>query len=86
MWKGGFMDETQVIKQLRRIEGQVRGIIGMIEGSRGLVPTVQQFSAIQASLDTSLRNYVSCFLNEEGEQIVLTREQVKYILSLISRK
>lgn len=87
LWKEGYMEKQSVIKQLRRIEGQIRGVIGMIESDRGLVPTVQQFLAMQASLDSSMRNYISLFLEaRDGDDIILTRDQMKYILSLISKK
>lgn len=81
------MVQQSIVKQLRRIEGQIRGVIGMIETDRGLVPTVQQFLATQASLDSSMRNYVSSFLDRgDGDEIVLTPDQLKYILNLISKK
>jgi CsoR family transcriptional regulator, copper-sensing transcriptional repressor len=38
-------------KRLRRIEGQVRGIHGMVEDDRYCIDVLQQISAVQAALD-----------------------------------
>jgi DNA-binding FrmR family transcriptional regulator len=40
-----------VLKRLRRIEGQVRGIAGMVEDERYCIDVLQQISAAQAALD-----------------------------------
>jgi CsoR family transcriptional regulator, copper-sensing transcriptional repressor len=40
-----------VLRRLRRIEGQVRGIQGMIEDGRYCIDVLQQISAAQAALD-----------------------------------
>ncbi len=80
------MEKDKLIVQLRRIEGQLRGIATMIETERGLVPTMQQLMAAHASLSRLMKNYASSFLQhgEEG-QVILTAEQVEYILSLVHR-
>jgi len=46
---GGASDD--VLKRLRRIEGQVRGIAGMVEDERYCIDVLQQISAAQAALD-----------------------------------
>jgi CsoR family transcriptional regulator, copper-sensing transcriptional repressor len=38
------------IRRLRRIEGQVRGLIGMIESERYCIDILQQVHAVQAAL------------------------------------
>ncbi|MEQ8834560.1 MAG: metal-sensitive transcriptional regulator [Miltoncostaeaceae bacterium] len=44
--------ETEaVLKRLRRIEGQVRGIQGMVSDERYCIDVLQQVSAVQAALD-----------------------------------
>ena len=40
-----------ILKRLRRIEGQVRGIAGMVEDERYCIDVLQQISAAQAALD-----------------------------------
>jgi DNA-binding FrmR family transcriptional regulator len=43
--------KDQIIRRLRRAEGQVRGIAGMVEDDRYCIEVVQQISAAQAALD-----------------------------------
>jgi DNA-binding FrmR family transcriptional regulator len=54
---------TSVLKRLSRIEGQVRGIAGMVEGDRYCVDVVTQISAVRAALhkveEEILRDHVS---------------------------
>jgi CsoR family transcriptional regulator, copper-sensing transcriptional repressor len=48
---GYSSNKDPLIKRLRRIEGQVRGIEGMVEGDRYCVDILTQISAVQAALD-----------------------------------
>jgi len=52
-----------VLKRLSRIEGQVRGISGMVAGDRYCVDVVTQISAVRAALhkveEEILRDHVS---------------------------
>ena len=43
--------KDQLLKRLARIEGQVRGVEGMVEDDRYCIDIVTQISAIQAALD-----------------------------------
>ena len=50
--KGGYAaTKDQLLKRLRRIEGQVRGVEGMIEDDRYCIDVLTQISAVQAALD-----------------------------------
>jgi DNA-binding FrmR family transcriptional regulator len=40
-----------LVKRLHRIEGQVRGVQGMVEDERWCIDVLTQISAIQAALD-----------------------------------
>ena len=40
-----------ILTRLRRVEGQVRGIAGMVEDHRYCIDVLQQISAAQAALD-----------------------------------
>jgi CsoR family transcriptional regulator, copper-sensing transcriptional repressor len=40
-----------ILKRLRRVEGQVRGIAGMVEEDRYCLDVLQQISAAQAALE-----------------------------------
>jgi DNA-binding FrmR family transcriptional regulator len=43
--------KDQLLKRLRRVEGQVRGVQGMVEDERYCIDVLTQISAIQAALD-----------------------------------
>jgi CsoR family transcriptional regulator, copper-sensing transcriptional repressor len=49
--RGYSADREAVLKRLRRIEGQVRGVAGMVEEDRYCIDIVTQLTAIQAGLD-----------------------------------
>lgn len=55
--------KTSVLRRLSRIEGQVRGISGMVEGDRYCVDVVTLISAVRAALHKVeaeiLRDHVS---------------------------
>jgi DNA-binding FrmR family transcriptional regulator len=43
--------KDQLLARLRRIEGQVRGIGGMVQDERYCIDVLTQISAVQAALD-----------------------------------
>jgi DNA-binding FrmR family transcriptional regulator len=43
--------KDQLIKRLRRIEGQVRGIAKMVDDDRYCIDILQQMSAVKAAMD-----------------------------------
>jgi len=49
--RGYTATKEQLIARLRRIEGQVRGIQGMVADDRYCIDVLTQISAIQAALD-----------------------------------
>ncbi|MCW3000213.1 MAG: hypothetical protein JWN65_3762 [Solirubrobacterales bacterium] len=49
--RGYSASKDQLLKRLRRIEGQVRGIQGMVEDDRYCIDVLTQISAVQAALD-----------------------------------
>jgi CsoR family transcriptional regulator, copper-sensing transcriptional repressor len=49
--RGYTATKDQLQKRLRRIEGQVRGIEGMVESDRYCIDILTQISAVQAALD-----------------------------------
>ena len=48
---GYTADKDAAQKRLRRIEGQVRGVQGMIDDDRYCIDVITQITAIQAALD-----------------------------------
>jgi len=49
--RGYSADKGAVLKRLRRIEGQVRGVERMVEEDRYCIDVITQVTAIQAALD-----------------------------------
>ena len=49
--RGYSATKDQLLTRLRRIEGQVRGIEGMVENDRYCIDVLTQISAVQAALD-----------------------------------
>jgi DNA-binding FrmR family transcriptional regulator len=49
--RGYTATKPQLLTRLRRIEGQVRGVQGMVEEDRYCIDVLTQISAVQAALD-----------------------------------
>ncbi len=49
--RGYTASKEQLLARLRRIEGQIRGIEGMVEEDRYCIDVLTQISAAQAALD-----------------------------------
>ncbi|MDW5330418.1 metal-sensitive transcriptional regulator [Plantactinospora sp. KLBMP9567] len=78
-----------VIKRLRRAEGQIRGVIAMLESGRDCTEVVTQLAAVSRALDragfkiiaTGLRQCVTA-QNEGDQQTVDVAKLEKLFLSL----
>src|SRR2546423_10914087 len=51
MPRGYSATKDQLLKRLRRVEGQVRGLERMVEEERYCIDVVTQINAVQAALD-----------------------------------
>ena len=86
----GATDE--VLRRLRRIEGQVRGIEGMVEDERYCIDVLQQISAAQAALDKVALALVDdhtrhCVLGADPESQEEKREELMTALArLVGRR
>jgi DNA-binding FrmR family transcriptional regulator len=49
--RGYSASKDQLLKRLRRVEGQVRGVQNMVDEDRYCIDVLTQISAIQAALD-----------------------------------
>ena len=49
--RGYTATKDQLLKRLKRIEGQVRGVHGMVDDDRYCIDVLTQISAVQAALD-----------------------------------
>ncbi|MFC5139810.1 metal-sensitive transcriptional regulator [Actinomycetospora rhizophila] len=79
---------TDVVSRLRRVEGQIAGIVRMIEEGRECKDVVTQLAAASRALDkagfkiiaTGLRHCMT--ENDDGERAVDVAEMEKLFLSL----
>jgi DNA-binding FrmR family transcriptional regulator len=49
--RGYTASKQQLLKRLARVEGQVRGVAGMVENERYCIDVLTQIAAVQAALD-----------------------------------
>ena len=83
--------KTTVLKRLSRIEGQVRGLSGMVEADRYCVDVVTQISAVRAALhkveEEILRDHVShCVANAFASgDMAAQREKLEELVDTIGR-
>ncbi len=86
---GYTADKDAVLKRLRRIEGQVRGVERMVEENRYCIDIVTQVTAIQAALDKVALEMLSdhaahCVIGAEpGEQAERTEELMAAVKRLL---
>jgi DNA-binding FrmR family transcriptional regulator len=82
-------NKDAVLKRLRRIEGQVRGVERMVEENRYCIDVVTQVTAIQAALDKVALELLSdhaahCVVgaskDEQGEQTEELMNAVRRLL------
>ena len=71
--RGYTASKDQLLKRLKRIEGQVRGIEGMVEDDRYCIDVLTQISAVQAALDKVALGLLDeharhCVVPAEGDQ------------------
>jgi len=62
-----------VVKRLKRIEGQIRGIQKMVEDGRECESIITQLAAVRSAMDSTgaivLNNYMKlCFVQSEGTE------------------
>jgi DNA-binding FrmR family transcriptional regulator len=84
-------NKDAVLKRLRRIEGQVRGVERMVEENRYCIDVVTQVTAIQAALDKVALELLSdhaahCVIGaDENEQQARTDELMAAVKRLLHR-
>jgi DNA-binding FrmR family transcriptional regulator len=55
-------NQRDVINRLKRIEGQVRGLIDMVETDRPCEDVAQQMSAARKAMDKAFYRMMACFV------------------------
>lgn len=72
--------QREVVNRLKRIEGQVRGLIEMVENGRGCEDVAQQMAAARKAMDKAFYRMVACSVMEavsESDSEVRTFLQVE---------
>ena len=72
---GETISKETLLKRLRRVEGQIRGIEGMIENGRECESVITQLAAVRSAIDGTagliLKNYMKiCFKGEAAAECV----------------
>jgi DNA-binding FrmR family transcriptional regulator len=79
---------TDVVKRLRRAEGQIRGVIAMLESGRDCADVVTQLAAVSRALDRAGFKIIASGLrdcmttNDAGELQTNVAQMEKLFLSL----
>lgn len=89
---GYYENKEQVLKRLKRAEGQVRGIARMVDGDKYCIDVLTQVNAAQAALDKVaielMRDHARhCMthITDEAEQNVKAEELANAIGRMLSR-
>jgi DNA-binding FrmR family transcriptional regulator len=88
--RGYSATKDQLTKRLKRIEGQVRGIEGMVEEERYCIDVLTQISAVQAALDKVALGLLDeharhCVMNAGDDQPEKTEELMAAVGRLMRR-
>jgi CsoR family transcriptional regulator, copper-sensing transcriptional repressor len=87
--RGYTATKDQLLKRLRRIEGQVRGIEGMVDDDRYCIDVLTQISAVRAALDKVALGLLDdharhCVMGVEGtERVDRTDEMMAAVGRLV---
>jgi DNA-binding FrmR family transcriptional regulator len=79
--RGYSADKDAVLKRLRRIEGQVRGVERMVEEERYCIDVVTQVTAIQAALDKAALE----LLSDHASHCVIGAEPAEELMATVKR-
>ena len=79
--------KDQLVKRLRRIEGQVRGVQNMVEDDRYCIDILTQISAIEAALDKVALGLLDdhakhCVMGAEGKD---REEKTQELMAAVGR-
>ena len=89
--RGYTATKDQLLKRLRRIEGQVRGVEGMVEDDRYCIDVLTQISAIQAALDKVALGLLDeharhCVMGAEGAERADKTEELMAAVGRLMRR
>jgi DNA-binding FrmR family transcriptional regulator len=80
-------DKDQLLRRLARVEGQVRGVAGMVEDDRYCIDVLTQIAAVQAALDKVALGLLDghtrhCVMDAEGD---LRDERAHELMASVGR-
>ena len=83
--------KTAVLKRLKRIEGQVRGLVRMVEEDRYCIDVVTQLSAVRAALKRAEEEVLSDHIGHCVEHAIMSgdkadqRRKVAELMDVLKR-
>ncbi len=82
--------KEQLLRRLRRIEGQVRGVQGMVTEERDCREILQQLSSIRSAVQSASQAFVEeyasrCLLGDEANDRARREQLLKDLLVLFAR-
>lgn len=77
--------QQDVMQRLRRVEGQIRGVLGMIENEEPCDAIAQQLSAARKALDRAFYEMMACSLEMELPGDARTRKRIAETTRLLSK-
>lgn len=75
-------NKTDLVKRLKRIEGQTRGLQKLIAESDDCEKVAQQLAAVRKALDKCFFSTIACMIEQElGEKTAARIEQYNQLLT-----
>ena len=89
--RGYTATKQQLLSRLKRIEGQVRGIEGMVDEDRYCIDVLTQISAVQAALDKVALGLLDdharhCVMGAEGEDQADKTDELMAVVGRMMRR
>jgi DNA-binding FrmR family transcriptional regulator len=89
--RGYTATKDQLMTRLKRIEGQIRGIQGMVDDDRYCIDVLTQISAVQAALDKVALGLLDdharhCVMRAEGEQRIDRTDELMGAVGRLMRR
>lgn len=69
-----------MVKRLRRVEGQLRGVARMIEEGEDCLSVAQQMTASRKALDSAFSRMMVCFLEQELGEAISANPKLEHTL------
>jgi DNA-binding FrmR family transcriptional regulator len=89
--RGYTASKDQLLKRLKRVEGQVRGVQGMVEDDRYCIDILTQISAAQAALDKVALGLLDeharhCVMGADGEEQAAKTDELMAAVGRLMRR